>query len=545
MLQGLQSRSQIALQRRWRHTGRSLEHDLTEWINAKSKTHYTLDVVSVSKLNLLFGILPTRAGKGVKSLKRITSQAPKIGKKLPVGHHLGILADKYANSLLKTDGSPPWHVPPPPFNRKQWLRGGFIVSEKSPPLMGINFLMKGIYLASKRVNQEAREDTQSTRTVEVRQRLILSQWYPSKTDLLIEDRVTSYSSQPYNSSEINTSKHLGIIFLFRLILWFTAASLVPPKVGIFSFAFTPTPSMLQAFANLCEDTHRIHFDRTYASSEGYPGSLLIKVIPGITITLSLDLVVQVPLQLIVILDVMMACIPDGLLFRAVDYRVINPLFSGRRIKVYRQWIHGVDKEDDSPVTLEDLSVRTTPPVFKFQSEDLSKDDIPRRAHRRRQGRRSKIKRMALFWTALDDGTVGTVALVILVPRPGKVFWELDNEGYLLRKEGEESQTSRHQESDDTNDSDIEDDDPKRSYYTSAAPFPVFDGSREVDSLGRPITMPGQDQSPPSHHHWSLHNIDEASLEQERLERIKKAEALVKSRDLLRRLFDDEDEDFII
>ena len=215
MLQCLQFHSQSALQRRWRHTGKSLEHDLTEWINAKSKTHYGLDVVSVSRLNVLFSILPTRGLREAKPLKRIANQAPKIGRKLPVGHHLGILPDKYANSLLRPDGSPNWHAPPSPFNRKQWLGGSFVVSERSPPSVGINFLMKGIYLASKRATSEAREDSQ---TVEVRQRLILSQWYPSKTDLLIEERVTGYSSQPYDHLEINTSGLLVIIPLYQLIL---------------------------------------------------------------------------------------------------------------------------------------------------------------------------------------------------------------------------------------------------------------------------------------------------------------------------------------
>ena len=30
--------------------------------------------------------------------------------------------------------------------------------------------------------------------------------------------------------------------------------------------------MLRAFADLCQDTHRIHVDREYAKSEGYPGN---------------------------------------------------------------------------------------------------------------------------------------------------------------------------------------------------------------------------------------------------------------------------------
>ncbi|KAF8519515.1 hypothetical protein JB92DRAFT_2828384 [Gautieria morchelliformis] len=512
--------SQSALRRRWKHTGSPLEHDLTEWINAKSKTHYALDVF----------ILPTRGRKEAKPLKRIASQASKVGQKLPVGHHLGILPDKYANSLLRLDGSPPWHTPPSPFSRKQWLGGSFVVSEKSPPTMGMNFLMKGIYLDSKRAISEVREDRQVTGTVEVRQRLILSQWYPSKTDLLIEERLTGYYSQPYNYSKIDTT------------------SLVPPKVGILSFAFIPKPSLLQAFANLCEDTHRIHFDRVYAKREGYPGS-------------SADLVVQVPLQLIVILDVMMAYIPDGLSFRAVDYRVINPLFSGRKIKVYRQWIHEVDKDDGSLLTLEDLSARTAPPMFTFQPEEVSKDleGIPPPAHLRRigLGRRARLRRMALFWTATDDGTVGTVALITLVPRPGKSFWKLDSEGYLLRRDDSEPHVSSNRESSDTHpdDNDVQDnstpqDDPDSYYKASEEPFPIFE-FRGFDSLGRPITdrtVPGKepstDQSQLLAHPWSPQDADDVALERERLERIKKAEALVKSRHLLRRLFDDEDEGYM-
>lgn len=213
MLQ-LQSHSQSVLRRRWKHTRSSLEHDLTEWINAKSKTHYALDVVSVSRLNALFQLLPTRANsrQEAKPLENLGSQAPRVGKKLPIGHHLGILPDKYANSLLRLDGTSLWHAPPSPFNRRQWLGGSFILSEKSPPCVGMNFLMKAIYLQSKRIKTEAQENQQADRTVEVRQRVILSQWYPSKTDLVIEERVIGYSSQPYDPLKINTSEHLHFLF---------------------------------------------------------------------------------------------------------------------------------------------------------------------------------------------------------------------------------------------------------------------------------------------------------------------------------------------
>lgn len=208
MLQCLHSHSQSAVRNRWKHTSMSLENDLTKWIEAKSKTHYVLDVISVTKLNLLFGILPTRGRKEAKQLENLRTQAPKIGKKLPVGHHLGILPDKYANSLLRPDGTPHWHAPPSPFHRKEWLGGSFIVSEKSPPFVGINFLMKGIYLDSKRIKSDVQDGKEDARTVEVRQRLILSQWYPSKTDLVIEDRVTCYSSGQYSPSKINKSENI-------------------------------------------------------------------------------------------------------------------------------------------------------------------------------------------------------------------------------------------------------------------------------------------------------------------------------------------------
>ena len=254
---------------------------------------------------------------------------------------------------------------------------------------------------------------------------------------------------------------------------------------------------------------------------------------------------------------MIACIPDGLLFRSVDYRIVNPLFSGRRIKVYRQWIHGVDKDSDSPVTLDDLIDRTTPPKFQFQPEEVSTDIevIPRPAHLRRQGRRARVKRMAIFWTATSDGTVGTIALVVLVPRPGKVFWKLHNEGYLLHRGDLESNESWDQTSDDNQEAEDKGDsttryDPKGYYYGSAEPFPRFDEMRGFDSLGRPVvsrTVSRQKlstgRSQQLDHPWSLQDLDEGALEKERLERIKKAEALAKSRDLLRRLFDDEDEGF--
>jgi hypothetical protein len=268
--------------------------------------------------------------------------------------------------------------------------------------------------------------------------------------------------------------------------------------------------------------------------------------------LSLGLVVQVPLQLIVILDVMVACLPDELSFRAVDYRVINPLFSGHRIKVYRQWIHGLDMDDDSPVTLDDFIARTMPPKFQLHPEEVSKDaeaeESPPQPHFRRQRRRAKLKRMALFWTAMADGTVGTVALVVLVPRPRKVFWKLDNKGYLLHKGDLESSGPRPQDLDDGNERDhaIAKEDLEGDYETSAEPYPRFDERPGFDSLGRPITdraVSAQEsstyQSQDLGHPWSLQDADEAALEKERLERIKKAEALVKSRDLLRRMFDDE------
>ena len=330
---------------------------------------------------------------------------------------------------------------------------------------------------------------------------------------------------------------------------------MPPKFGTFCFAFTPTPSMLGAFAELCEDTHRIHVDLAYAKSEGYPGIYSITLFLTSSLTLFSDLVVQVPLQLIVILDVMAACVPDGLLFRAVDYRVINPLFSGHVIKVYRQWIHGLDKDDDSPVTLDDFITRTTPPKFQFQPEEITEDvqKVSSRPHFRRQGRRAKLKRMALFWTATEDGTVGTVALVILSPRPGKLLWKLDHEGYLFRTRDPESSGSKNREHDDGDEKadDVKAKNAPEGYYQTSAE-PCFNEQPGFDSLGRPITdqtvsVQGSSTNGKQQpgHPWSLQDADEEGLEEERLERIKKAEVLVKSRELLRRLFDDEDDRFTI
>ncbi|KAF8589462.1 hypothetical protein K439DRAFT_358590 [Ramaria rubella] len=494
------------------------QNELNKWINSKAKTHYSLDTLSRAALISLFRILPTRGSKESRPLKKLSFRPPDIGKQYPLGHHLAALPDKYSNALLRPDGSSPWHAPPPPFTRRLCVRGRFIISQKSPPRVGMNFLKKAIYLDFKRPGPSLHERDQDLQTVQVRQRLILSQWHKIKTDLISEERVISYSSQPYDPTQINTT------------------TLIPSKLGILSFKFTPQPSMLYAFSALCEDTHRIHFDWEYARSEGYPG-----------------LVVQVSLQLIILLDVVRAHMPEILSLQAVDYLVVNPLFAGNQISVFRQWIHGLEKDDHSPVTLADLEAQTKPPIFQLEPEEMlgKIEEVPQQSQFRKQGRRARNKHMALFWTATRDGTVGTVALVVFVPRSGKIFWELDTEnGYLVpvgdtgRDIGGTLQPNGMDEEAE-GEKVVDEDDLALSADLTEEPRNLTEPFRRLDELlafdpwGRPIggqlvssrELSNDDRSQTSHS-WLADGLDAVALEKERLQRKKQAYALNQSRNLL-------------
>jgi hypothetical protein len=122
----------------------------------------------------------------------VFSQTLLDGKGLPLG--------------LRLDGSPSWHAPPMPNARKEIVGGSFIVSTRSPPFIGMNFVEKTISLDSKKHIDIVNQKTNS-KQVQTRQRLILSQWHPQRTDLLVEERITKYSSGLYNPSLKSTSEY--------------------------------------------------------------------------------------------------------------------------------------------------------------------------------------------------------------------------------------------------------------------------------------------------------------------------------------------------
>ncbi len=89
----------------------------------------------------------------------------------------------------------------------------------------------------------------------------------------------------------------------------------PPREPVWRRAIDPDPVLLFRFSALIFNAHRIHYDRDYAKSEGYPG-----------------LVVHGPLTAVLLLDLLRRECPDRALVR-FDYRALAPLFETAPVTV--------------------------------------------------------------------------------------------------------------------------------------------------------------------------------------------------------------------
>ncbi|GJJ08392.1 hypothetical protein Clacol_002607 [Clathrus columnatus] len=461
------------------------EQAIRKWLISKEGPHFSLQTLHISRLNDLFAILPTRSHE--YRFMKMKPSPPILGSFISLSCYFGLFPDLYRVAPLKIDGSTAWHTPPYPFTRKLPHSGRVVVSLKSPPIVGMNFIKKGIHLESKEARSYSPKHSSILHT---RRKIHLYQWFPVRTDLLNEDCVTAFYPDKYDGKPNQFDGLPG------------------SSEGFLSYSFMPTRWRIRDFAMFSQDTHKIYYDPDYAKLEGYP-----------------DLVVQPSLQVTVMLDVLLAYMHQGFMCNALEYRVINPLFCNREIRVFRYPYSGTNQ----PLCLDDL---TPDPTALIELEGSLKDKSTTRQEIKRSilPRRSGLKGRVLIWTEDENGTVGTVVFATLIKRTSPV-WQLDSRtGYILPVGStwppEEKRNNNHP----TGQRPLEDD--TRNPDQEIVEEPVT-----FDSLGRPILRHISQplRAWPSRHPWQQNDDDIAALDSERDARKQYAARLEESRNLLKQL----------
>lgn len=366
------------------------EQSIRKWWNSKEKPHFSLNTLHRFKLNELFTLLPTRSFEF--PIMNLHPVPPRVGNPISLGYYFSLFPDLYDNAPVQVDGAPAWHAPHT-FSRRLRHSGRVVMSSRSPPLVGMNFVKKAIHLEAKRVYRCQETDTPILHT---NRKMVTYQWFPMKTDLVNEECITAFYYDKYDGN-INTFDGL------------------PNSTERFlSYSFMPTRRRIRDFAMFSQDTHKIHYHYDYAKSEGYP-----------------DLVVGTSLQLTIILDIIQAYMPKGFTCNAVEYRVINPLFCNSEIHVFRHWYR-----KDPPLCLDNLTPDLTAPVDLKGTEgtpqqtNLKSVSLQSSKHSS-STRRFRSESRVLFWTENENGVVGTVVYAALVKKRD-ASWELDPQtGYIL------------------------------------------------------------------------------------------------------------------
>jgi len=176
----------------------NVEEAIQKWINNKQKAHQSLQTLTTNRIQTLFQILPTRSRDAWAS-QDLSLNSPKVGQPAPLGAHLS-LPDKFDNAIPRSSGIPSWHAPPEPFIYRRWVGGSFIVSRRSPPMVGMNFIAKTLSLESKSLKKNS---VTGEEVIQMRQASRLSQWFPYNTEFVMEERDIQYSTQSYKHDTIN------------------------------------------------------------------------------------------------------------------------------------------------------------------------------------------------------------------------------------------------------------------------------------------------------------------------------------------------------
>ncbi|TCK21523.1 FAS1-like dehydratase domain-containing protein [Pseudonocardia endophytica] len=209
------------------------------------------------------------------------------GEAVPPLWHWFAFLDHPAESELGDDGHPAHghFLPPVPDRRRMFAGGRLRVDE--PIRVGVPVRRRtsitGVNVKSGRSGEMAF--------------VTLSHAFHDAADdrhLLTEEQDIVYRSQPAGTARGTP-----------------APEPVPQPAHDHAFRIPATPQLLFRFSALTYNTHRIHYDREYATGvEGYPG-----------------LVVQGPLLAMLALEIPRRHRPDAVL-RTFDYRLTSPAFDG-------------------------------------------------------------------------------------------------------------------------------------------------------------------------------------------------------------------------
>lgn len=112
-------------------------------------------------------------------------------------YYYGLFPDLYDNAPVKADGATAWHTPPHSYARRLRHSGRVVLSLKSPPFIGMNFIKKGIHLESKEARKVRETDIAVLHT---RRKMVVYQWFPMKTELITESCVTAFHHSKYDGS---------------------------------------------------------------------------------------------------------------------------------------------------------------------------------------------------------------------------------------------------------------------------------------------------------------------------------------------------------
>ncbi|CCH45233.1 Hydroxyacyl-thioester dehydratase type 2 [Wickerhamomyces ciferrii] len=202
-----------------------------------------------------------------------------LGKFLPNGYHLLYFNPKHEETELSKDGYDS-HQEPNDFQFKRRLWAGGKLDFIKPIEYNQESVCVESILASKKLGNNHIITTE---------REVISQGDIS----LIEKRTLAYTTDLYKRLEPQYSN----------------------KIPLYTHELKPTDTLLLRYSGLTFNSHKIHYNKTYAKQEGYPTTL-----------------VHGPLSITLLLE-WVDSLFGGLIIKSFQYKNIAPLFANETLKL--------------------------------------------------------------------------------------------------------------------------------------------------------------------------------------------------------------------
>lgn len=201
------------------------EHTLNRWLTARENKLVLVNVVpSISRLENLLRVLPTRRENDFGTHEILSQVSPKPGDFIHPGHHL-VRQPLSPHARLRPDGSPTIQAPPVPWTRRHWA-GGTLQFAPQPLLAGLGFVRGKVEVTKEAIQPDItmpEEDepfhSESPQydgpeyvahewlpIVKIVQRFITAQWYPQYLPLILEVRNTEFHTKGFDRSNVKVCK---------------------------------------------------------------------------------------------------------------------------------------------------------------------------------------------------------------------------------------------------------------------------------------------------------------------------------------------------